>query len=185
MQIWGSMENEVWKNVVGYEGLYKVSNLGRIKSLYNYNRNGSNILKPKIKRGYYTVGLRKNGIRKWYLVHRLVAQAFIQNHNNYPQINHKNENKLDNNVNNLEWCTVLYNNTYGTRIKRVKDKTSKPVLQYDINMNFIKEYASLVDATKEMGLKSTSCISLCCSGKYETSKGYIWRYKGGGINANG
>lgn len=169
---------EIWKDIPNYEGLYQVSNLGRIRSLYNYRK--YNILTQNIKRGYYQIGLRKNGVRKWHQVQRLVALAFIPNPNNLPQVNHKNENKLDNNVNNLEWCSVSYNNTYGTRIKRVKEKVSKPVYQYDLEGNFIKKHDSLVDATKEMGLKSNSTISLCCSGKYETAAGYKWKYEGGG-----
>lgn len=172
---------EVWKPVTNYEGLYEISNLGRIRSLHNYKRNGNNILVPRIKRGYFTVGLRKNGIRKWFLLHRLVALAFIPNPNNYPCVNHKDENKLNNNVENLEWCTVSYNNTYGTRIERVTDKTGKPVYQYDINGNFIKKHKSLASATKEVGLKSASTISLCCSGKYETAGGYKWTLEGGGV----
>ena len=173
------MQIEVWRAVPNYEGLYEVSNLGRIKSLYNYKRNGNNILVPRIKRGYLTVGLRKNGVRKWHSLHRLVASAFISNPNDLPQINHKDENKLNNNVNNLEWCSVSYNNTYGTRIKKVTEKTGKHVLQFDKKMNFIKEYPSIAEATRSVGLKSISGISLCCSGKYETAGGYKWTYKGG------
>lgn len=169
---------EVWKDIPDYEGLYQVSNLGRIKSLYNYRK--YNILTPRIKRGYYTIGLRKNGIRKWHQVHRLVASSFISNDNNLPQVNHKDENKLNNNVDNLEWCTVSYNNCYGTRREKVKNKTSKPVYQYDLKGNLIKKHNSLTNATKSMGLKSNSSISLCCSGKYETSCGYKWSYEGGG-----
>lgn len=166
---------EIFKDIKDYEGIYQISNLGRIKSLHNYRKN--NILKPKIKKGYYQIGLRKDNKRKWYSVHRLVAQTFLPNENNLPQVNHRDENKLNNNVNNLEWCSVSYNNCYGTRIKRVKEKTSKKVLQYDLKGNFIKEYKSLSEATKINNIKSISNISLCCKGKYKQVKGYIWKYK--------
>lgn len=168
---------EIWKDVPDYEGLYQVSNLGRIKSLYNYKRNGTNILIPRIKRGYYTIGLRKNGKRKWFLVHRLVAKAFIPNPNNLPQINHKDENKLNNNIKNLEWCSVSYNNTYGTRIQRVRTKTSKKVLQYDLSGNFIKEYESVSSAAKSNKIKTISSVTKCCQGKWKQAGGYIWKYK--------
>lgn len=168
------MQVEIWKPIPNYEGLYEVSNLGRIRSLYNYRK--YNVLTQNIKRGYYQIGLRKNGIRKWYQVHRLVAQAFIPNPDNLPQVNHKNENKLDNEISNLEWCSVSYNNMYGSRLKRIKEKVVKPVYQYDLNGKLIKKHESLVDATKSMGLKSLSSISLCCSGKYKTSNGYKWSY---------
>lgn len=167
---------EIWKDIPGYETLYQASNLGRIRSLYN--RGGKyNILRQQIKRGYYQVGLRKDGIRKWHQVHRLIAFAFIPNAEMHPVVNHKNENKLDNRVENLEWCTVSYNNTYGDRIKRVISKTSKPVLQYDLAGNFIKEYPSLREAGNSINVKSLANISQCCSGKYKQANGYIWRYK--------
>lgn len=166
---------EVFKDIKDYEGIYQISNFGRIKSLHNYRKN--NILKPKIKKGYYQIGLRKNNKRKWYSVHRLVAQTFLPNENNLPQVNHKDENKLNNNVNNLEWCSASYNNCYGTRIKRVQEKTSKKVLQYDLKGNFIKEYNSLREATEKNNIKSISNISLCCNGKYKQAGGYIWKYK--------
>ena len=171
------MSKEIWKDIPGYEGIYQISNLGRVKSFYNYKRDGNNILKPKIKHGYYQIGLRRNGIRKWHQLHRLIAKAFIPNPNNLPQINHIDENKLNNSIDNLEWCSVSYNNTYGNRIQKVINKTGKKVIQYDKNMNFIKEYPSIAEATRQMNLKSIGCICNCCRGQTETSKGYIWRYK--------
>lgn len=169
---------ETWKDIPNYEGLYQVSNLGRIKSFYNYKRDGTNILKPRLKRGYYTIGLRKNGKRSWIGIHRLVARAFIPNPNHNPCVNHKDENKLNNNANNLEWCTVAYNNTYGTRIKKVIEKTGKPVLQFDLNNNFIKKYNNLLEAAKENNIKSRSSICLCCSGRYSHAGGYVWKHEG-------
>ena len=111
---------EIWKDIQGYEGLYRVSNLGRVKS---FHKAKEHILSPgKDKDGYFQVQLYKNGINKMRKVHRLVAQAFISNPNNLPQINHKDENKQNNNVDNLEWCTNEYNHNYGTAVKRAAEK---------------------------------------------------------------
>lgn len=167
---------EIWKNIPNYDGLYQISNLGRIRSLYKY-KGINNIMGQRIKKGYCTIGLRKQGKRKWYQVHRLVAQTFIPNPDNLPQVNHKDENKLNNNVENLEWCTVAYNNTYGTRIQKVISKTSKKILQYDLEGNFIKEYKSISNAAKDNKIKSLSNITMCCQGKWKQAGGYIWKYK--------
>lgn len=173
------MDEEIWKDIKNHEGLYQVSNLGRIRSLYNYKRNGTNILKPRLKHNYYQIGLRKDSIRKWYQVHRLVAQAFIPNPDNLPQVNHKDENKLNNNVDNLEWCTVAYNNTYGTRLQKVSEnnKLRKEVLKFDINGDFIEEYSSVREATEKNNLKSLANISQCCNKKRRSVKGYVFRFK--------
>ena len=119
---------EIWKSIKNYEGLYEVSNLGRVKSL-NYNKTGKEqILKPaKVKNGYLLVGLCNNKKVKTYHVHRLVAQTFIPNPNDLPQVNHKDEDKENNCIDNLEWCSAEYNMNYGTRNKRIgkanKNKT--------------------------------------------------------------
>lgn len=102
---------EIWKDVVGYEGLYKISNTGKV---LNVKRNKLRSL-IKDKDGYYQLGLSKNDVRTYHKVHRLVAIAFLENPNNLPVVNHKNEVKQDNRVENLEWCTQAYNNTYGSR----------------------------------------------------------------------
>lgn len=169
---------EIWKDIPEYEGLYQISNLCRIRSLYNYKRNGTNILVPKVKHNYYQIGLRKNGIRKWHQVHRLLAKAFIPNPNNYPVVNHINEDKLDNRIENLEWCSVSYNNCYGTRLQRVKEKVGKPVIQYDLEGNFINKYPSLMDTSRTLKI-SASNISLCCKGKYKQAGGFIFKYEKG------
>ena len=173
------MDKEIWKDIPNYEGLYQISNYGRIKSLYNYKRNGTNILKPRIKKGYYCIGLRKKGKRKWIGIHRLVGQTFIPNPNNYPCINHKDENPLNNYVENLEWCTVKYNNCYGTRIERARNsiKTKRKVLKYDLKGNFIKEYESISEAGRKNKILPSGIVS-CCKGKYNNCGGYVWKYKG-------
>lgn len=168
---------EIWKDILNYEGYYQISNYGNIKSFHNY-RKGS-ILKPRLKKGYYQIGLRKEGKRKWYAIHRLVAQAFIPNPNNLPQVNHKDENKLNNNVNNLEWCSVCYNNCYGSRLKRVSysNKLRKPVIKFDLNGNYIEKYLSITEAFRNSNVKSVSSISACCNGKTKKTKGYIYKFE--------
>lgn len=111
--------SEIWKDIPGFEGLYQVSNLGRVKRLplgkqWPYRRTHNNIRKQHIKNGYYQVNLSKENKVKWICVHRLVALAFIPNPNNLPCINHRDENKLNNNIENLEWCSYAYNANYGT-----------------------------------------------------------------------
>ena len=168
------MKKEIWKPVVGYEGLYEVSNWGRIKSIkFGKER----ILNPGTNScGYLHVGLYKNGKRKIFLVHRLVAEAFIPNPNNLPCINHKDENKLNNSVENLEWCNSKYNNTYGTRIERISKKLSKPVLQYTLDGVFVREWPSTMQAEREGGFNQAH-IWMCCKGEQKTHKNFIWKYK--------
>ena len=126
---------EIWKDVPNYEGLYQVSNLGNVKSLDKYVNSGiknntsvkrkGQLLKQSLKKnGYLQVTLTHNNIRKYIGVHRLVAQTFIPNPNNLPVVNHKDENPLNNCVNNLEWCTQKYNCNYGTRNSKIYNKTS-------------------------------------------------------------
>lgn len=136
---------EAWKNIEGSE-IHQISNLGRVRSL-NYSNTGKVVvLKTKLKKRYAEIGLNSKGKRKSHLVHRLVAKAFIPNPNNYPCVNHKDENPFNNNVNNLEWCTVAYNNSYGSRLERMsntkkghevsketREKLSKSLKKYHIS----------------------------------------------------
>lgn len=169
------MKKEIYKDIPNYEGLYQISNLGNVKSLQNYGNQKERIMKLSIKRGYYEVGLRKNGIKKYYLVHRLVAQTFLDNSNNLPQVNHKDENKLNNYVDNLEWCTASYNNTYGTRLEKVSstNKLKKKVIQYDINGNKLNTFNSIASASRETNTNITG-ISNCINNKQKTANNYIW-----------
>ena len=172
---------EEWKDIRDYEGLYQISNKGNVKSLGNNKTKKEKILKSSVnKRGYLDVKLCKNGKHKNFRINRLVAEAFISNPNNLPQVNHKNEIKDDNRVENLEWCTVKYNINFGTRTERVAEKQingkcSKPVLQIDKTTNkLIAEYPSLREVERQLGI---SHISECCLGKRNTAGGYKWQYK--------
>lgn len=166
---------EIWKDIVGYEGLYKVSNLGKVMSFWGKK---PKLLKPqKENSGYLHIVLINNTkSRTNFYLHRLVAQAFLPNPNNLPCVNHKDENKTNNRVSNLEFCTHKFNINYGTAKERIAKKLSKPVLQYDKNGNFIKEYPSTKDAERKTGLYQES-ICRVCKGKYHTCGGYIWKYK--------
>lgn len=169
------LNNEVWKDVgecKGYEeykGLYKVSNLGRVKN------NKCMVKSLNINhRGYYSVKLYSKGKSKNARINRLVALAFLPNPEDLPVVNHKDENKLNNRVNNLEWCTVKYNNNYGT----TKERRSKPVIMYDKQDNKLREFNSVIDANQYLGKrKHSSNINKCCNGKHKTAYGYKWKYK--------
>ena len=134
-------------------------------------------MKPrKIKGWYLSVTLTINNKPKQYLVHRLVALAFIQNTNNYKEINHKNEDKTDNRVENLEWCDRSYNNNYGNRLTKFANSISKSVIQYTLDGVFVREWKSVAEIRREKGYDS-SYISKCCRGIYKTSHNFIWKYK--------
>ena len=157
------------KDVVGYEGLYAVTSCGKVYSYKN-----KKFLKPKCDgHGYLRVGLYKDGHQKWYMVHRLVAMAYIPNTDNLPQINHKDENKENNCLQNLEWCDASYNINYGTRNKKVSNSKKIPILQYDLNGNFIREWPSATD----VGLEVQSHICDCLKGNRKSAYGFKWFYK--------
>ena len=179
-------KNEVWKPIKNYENLYDISNYGRVKRKIFINRmtilNKEKILKCVSTTGnYLLIGLYKNGKCKTRLVHRLVAETFLNNENNYQEINHIDENKHNNRIDNLEWCNKRYNLNYGTRNERISaSKRNKPrtkfekVVQYDLKGNFIKEYENLCIAEKETEIRH---IRECCDNKRKTTKGYIFKYK--------
>ena len=164
---------ELWKDIKDYEGLYQISNFGKIKSI-GYGK--SLLLKPFKDRKYLSINLYKDKKCKKYKIHRLVAQAFIPNPNNYPIINHKDENKYNNYVYNLEWCDIKYNNNYGNRGKKISETKSKIICQYDLNGVLIAEWKGIKSI--DIGVKiNFSDISRCCNNKQKTSKGFIWKYK--------
>lgn len=179
------MEEEIWKDIPGYEGRYQVSTRGNVASL-NYNRTGERRLRiPRLgKRGYLYLNLHKNGITKTMKIHRLVAITFIPNPKNLPQINHKDENKLNNNVENLEWYDSSYNNKYGNRPRKVLDahkrngssKAERPVIKIDCSGTIIEEFVSISEAARQSGVRRES-LRDCVLGRQHTCVGYYWKYK--------
>lgn len=183
------MENEIWKDIKGFEGRYQISNLGNVKSL-NYGNHGyAKNLVPKINnQGYKWVELVSAKGKKCFLIHRLVAKAFIDNPFNYPIINHKDENPLNCKIDNLEWCTVAYNNKY-SRDRHFKEKPKKEndykrkykkytfikINQVDLSGGFIKQWKNLAEIRREKNYHSTS-IKECCEGKRKTAYGYKWEF---------
>lgn len=166
----------IWKDVKEYEGLYQISDEGQVKSLGNNKSRKEKILKPtKNRDGYLQVPLCKNGKRKTIKIHRLVAEAFISNPDNLPEVNHKDENKINNCVENLEWCDRKYNINYGTGKKRGAEKLSKPVKQFDLQGNFIQEFSSIMEVERKYGY-SQGNISSACSGRLRQVYNYRWSY---------
>lgn len=164
---------EIWKDIVGYEELYQVSNLGRVKSL-KYDK--EKILKQaNNKQGYKIVTLHKDKKQTTKTVHRLVAKTFVANPNNYPCINHKDENLENNCIDNLEWCSYAYNNNYGTRSKRAGESNSKKVSQYDLKGNLIKVWDGIINAERKLKIFNTSIVE-CCKGRRKTAGGFKWKY---------
>lgn len=184
----------VWKDIVGYNGKYKISNDGLVKSTVGNEK----ILKPfTTEKGYLKIRLSKKGKEKNYRIHRLVAEAFIPNPNNYPQVNHKDECKTNNTVwinedgsidqekSNLEWCTNEYNVNYGTHNQRISNsltngKRSKQVYQYSLDGKIINIWSSAAECERIDNFKS-SAVSACCRNKFNIEgnniyKGYRWSY---------
>lgn len=174
------MENvEIWKPIKGFEGLYEVSNYGRVRSVDRFiedkNQYGiykkflsGKILSPsKDKFGYYRIKL----LGKPCKVHRLVAEAFIPNQDNLPCVNHKDENPSNNNVDNLEWCTQKYNTNYGNRNKKIRNKLSRNVICLETGTI----YQSAIEVERLTGLYASN-ICRCCLGKYKSYLGLHWKY---------
>lgn len=160
---------ETWKDIEGYEGLYQVSSWGRVKSTYR----GGKILKTdKLRNGYLRVTLSKDGMYKRYLVHRLVAQAFIPNPQNKLQVNHIDEDKENNYVENLEWVTATENLNYGTHNLRVSKTKSIPIICVETGV----EYSSGKECAKQLGLHRGN-ITQVLKGKRKTCGGYTFKYK--------
>ena len=186
----GNQVEEIWKDIKGYEGRYKVSNFGRVKSLLGRKEK---ILKPlNQSKGYYKVILYKENKGENRCIHRLVAETFISNPKNKIDVNHKDGNKHNNNVNNLEWNTRSENMKHAYHIgiihisktqienfrKRVINNISKrkiKVLQYDLTGKYIKTWNSINEAGKNLGIQAGNICS-CCKGKLNKTGGYIWRY---------
>lgn len=174
------MMEEIWKDIKGFEDSYQVSNLGRIKSKDRYVMTcgggkrfiQGQIIKPIVcTNKYLEVGLNKENKRTIKLLHRLVAAAFVENPNNLPEVNHKDENPQNNNAENLEWCTSKYNANYGTRNQRmVKEKYLKPVVMIDKDGKVVKRFKSLGEATRQTGFDISAIIRVC-KGKQKNKHG--------------
>lgn len=162
--------SEIFVPIKDYEDRYLVSNTGKIFSIKRQI-----FLKPVIERNYYRVQLFNGKKFKHFHIHRIVANTFLSNPYNLPEVNHKDEDKLNNNVSNLEWCTKTYNINYGTCIHRSLCKRSKQVEQYDKSNNLIDSYLSIMDAERVTKIPNAN-INACCKGKRNTAGGYIWRY---------
>lgn len=184
---------EVWKDIQGYEGYYQVSNKGHVKSIDRYVKfkrgKGTHfipgkMLKPSlnIKRGYLRVSLTKHNHSKFFRIHRLVAEAFVPNPKCLSQVNHKDENRLNNSADNLEWCTNTYNNHYGTRTLRASESSKKAVAQLDDSGHVIRIFQSAIDAENETGVnhKSIQGVASKYAGKNgplrKRAGGYKWEY---------
>lgn len=181
---------EEWRDIVGFEGYFQISNMGNIRSLDRYIeykngkkilRKGKNIRPVKCSNGYYEAQMSRDGKRTVMLLHRAVAQAFIPNPNNLPEVNHKDENIANNCVDNLEWCTSKYNANYGTRNQRnfekVNKKQQKPVNQLTLSGEFIKRWDGICQASRSLGICDSQIIRVCKhKPRSETAGGFKWEY---------
>ena len=175
------MQDEQWHDIAEYEGLYQISNFGRVKSISRtIDRHGLTNIPDKIMnpstniKGYKVVQLSKDGIRTTYFVHRLVAKTFIPNPTNLSQVNHKDEDKTNNKVDNLEWCDGRYNINYGTCLQRRSEHFKKKVCQYSLDNTPIKVWDSLKEAAIALKVCKDS-ISKCCHNVYHSCGGFKWK----------
>lgn len=176
---------EIWKPIKETDGIYEISNYGNIRSIDRYVKTCGNGLrlaagkayKPiKCTNGYLELQAYIKGKRKIFMVHRLVAQYFIPNPNNYPEVNHKDENPQNNHADNLEWCTPKYNCNYGTRNQRCMEKViKKPVRQLSLNGEVVEVFPAIKDAMRKTGIDGSQIIRVC-KGKNQTAGGFKWEY---------
>lgn len=188
---WLSVENlngEIWRDAKGLEKYYEVSNMGRVRSKqritdiqsYCHIVRKPRILKAQYNGAYYRVVISIDGKFKQTMIHRLVAEAFLQNPDNLPEVNHKDEDKSNNCLWNLEWCTRLYNAGYGTKGKRhslfMTKYNGRVVCQYTKDGNFVATYRTITEASKTTGIHYTAIREVCIRGRQKAAGGYVWRY---------
>lgn len=181
---------EIWKSVPNFD-YYEVSNTGKVRSLdrtiyvepcerypngYTKTIKGKELIPEITKNGYTRIVTCGDDTYKRWLIHRLVALVFLENPNNYKEINHKDENKSNNNLYNLEWCDRCYNRMYGTGHQRRIDTKSIEIDQYDLNNNFIKTWKSIKSAAISLNKNSGDIIGVC-KGYRKSAFGFIWKYK--------
>lgn len=171
--------DEIWKDIEGYGGTFQVSNLGRIKT-FNYKNTGcENILKPKKhNRGYLQIQLIKGNQNKTYMIHRLVAQAFVPNPSNLLYVNHRDEDKQNNAADNLEWCSSSYNTLYSMKLhpeRKRKISVDRNINQCDLDGNVLRTWENARTIHVQTGMSDWS-IAECCRGKRHTAYGYKWQY---------
>lgn len=189
-------KKEIWKDIQGFEGKYQVSTYGRVKSLADNQGNTRELVrKPRLaKNGYLYLSLWSNSTPCWRKIHRLVAETFIENKEKLPAVNHKDGNKQNNNIDNLEWCSYSGNTKHAIQTGLINPSTlfncgelnpmygkhgkdnpcSKPVLQYDMNGNFIKRWNNVKEATEQTKI---SHISAVCRKERKTAGGFLWEYQ--------
>lgn len=184
------MQEEIWKPIKGLEGYYEISSYGRVRSLDRYLKgsHGSRqlkkgqIMKPiRMPNGYLSQGFNFEGKRHQYYIHRLVASAFIPNKNNLPEVNHKDENKENNNVENLEWCDHTYNIRYGNTRKKIaqsrRNESIRPVIQKDLTGTILAIYRNSSVAGEITGIDSSAILKVCMKReKFITAKSYLWEF---------
>lgn len=159
----------MWKAIKHYPN-YRVDENGNVLSL-----NSNRVLRPSVSKGYAQVTLMEKGVRHCLYIHKLVADAFVENPNNYPCVNHIDENKLNNTASNLEWCTYQYNNTYRNRHFRAGAKLKKAVLQFDNVGKLINSFESARAAANATGIREQS-IARAARGERKTCKGFMWAW---------
>ena len=176
-------EFEIWKDIPRYKGLYQASNKGRIRRLQRTivnhgtvtTKKGAIIRQSCSRKGYKRVRIYFNGNEREEFVHRLVAESFIPNPKKMHLVNHKDEIKDNNSLENLEWCDYAYNNTYGTRTKRSAEKQSIKVIQYTLDGRIVAEYPSINEAARQAKI-SAGHICHVCKGLRPTAGGFVWAY---------
>ena len=175
---------EEWRDIPGYEGFYQVSNLGRVRSVpRNVETKDGRIFHYKekilssssVRGGYQGLMLCKNGVNKSIMVHRLVAQVFLVNPANLPEVNHKDRNVKNNRADNLEWCSRLYNSRYDGAVARRSELYKKPVQQLSLDNVVINEYSSVKEASQQTGICRTS-ITKAATGVISKAGGFKWQH---------